>query len=158
MTPESTRYLKLLERRLDLLNALARTLTQHRSDFIVRDLAAMERRVAEQDQICSRIRALDADLSALQTRCVEQAGLRPAAGTIFWPGSADGDARQDQQIQNMLGRVATAQADVTKLNDAHRVMLRRSGRTVRVLMNFFNSFAPTYSVPTSAKPTYEERV
>jgi hypothetical protein len=59
-----------------------------------------------------------------------------------------------------LGRVATAQAELKKLNDAHQAMLRRSRRTVQVLMNLFNSYAPTYSAPVAAAAgtIYEERV
>lgn len=157
MTPESTRYLKLLERRLDLLGTLTEVLRRSRNDFIAVDLGAMERRIAEQEQVCTQIRLLDAEISSVQARCSEHAGLRPCSGMISWPGSPDGDTRQDDQIRTMLDRIGTAQAELKKLNDAHQAMLRRSRRTVQVLLNLFNSFAPTYSVPASVGSTYEER-
>lgn len=160
MKSESTQYLKLLERRLELLASLAGTLAESRNDFISMDLGAIESRIAEQEQFCVQIRSLDAEITSVQIRCAERAGARPCTDAISWPGSRDGDPRQDEQIRATLGRVATAQAELKKLNDAHQAMLRRSRRTVQVLMNLFNSYAPTYSAPVSgaAGTIYEERV
>lgn len=158
MTPESTRFLKLLERRLDLLGTLTEVLRQSRNDFVAMDLGAMERRIAEQEQLCSRIRSLDAEISSVQARCFANAGLPPRAGTISWPGSPDGDVQNDEQIRELLGRISAAQAELKKLNDGHQATLRRSRRTVQVLLNLFNSLAPTYSAPASVGSTYEERV
>lgn len=157
MTPESTRYLKLLERRLELLGLLAQTLAQSRHDFIAMNLSGIERRVAEQEQLCAQIRSLDAEIARMQSRCAENAGSRPAAGTLALPGSPDGDVQQDDRIRAMLGRVGLAQAELKKINDAHQAMLRRSKRTVQILLNLFSSFAPTYSAPVPSRATYEER-
>lgn len=158
MTPESTKYLKLLGRRIELLSSLAQILTQSRDDFIAMNLGAMERRTAEQEQMCAEIRSLDAEIASLQARSAESAGTRFSAGVLCWPGSPDGDVHQDDQIRAMLGRVALAQAELKKINDSHQAMLRRSKRTVQILLNFFGSFAPTYSAPVPARATYEERV
>ncbi|MGA2509768.1 MAG: flagellar export chaperone FlgN [Candidatus Acidiferrales bacterium] len=158
MTSESTRYLKLLERRLDLLGALSDTLAKSRTDFVSMDLGAMERRIAEQEQFCKQIRSLDADITNAQVRCAQSAGLRPCTDAISWPPATGGDVRQDEQIQITLGRIAAAQVELKRINDSHQAMLRRSKRTVQVLLNLFNSFAPTYSAPGAVGTTYEERV
>jgi hypothetical protein len=158
VTSESTRYLKLLERRLDLLGALSDTLAKSRTDFVSMDLGAMERRIAEQEQFCKQIRSLDADITNAQVRCAQSAGLRPCTDAISWPPATGGDVRQDEQIQITLGRIAAAQVELKRINDSHQAMLRRSKRTVQVLLNLFNSFAPTYSAPGAVGTTYEERV
>jgi len=159
VTSESTRYLKLLERRLDLLCALADTLAKSRNDFVSVDLGAMERRIAEQEQVCKQIRSLDADITSAQVRCAESAGLRPCTDAISWPPTRGGDAaQQDEQIRIMLGRIAAAQTQLKRINGAHQAMLRRSKRTVQILLNLFNSFAPTYAAPGAIGTTYEERV
>lgn len=158
MTAESTRYLKLLERRLDLLGALSDTLTKSRNDFVSMDLGAMERRIAEQEQFCKQIGALDADITTAQVRCAKNAGLLPCTNGIAWPSIPGSDPSQDKSIQTMMGRIAAAQTELKKINDAHQATLRRSKRTVQVLLNLFNSFAPTYSAPGATGTTYQERV
>lgn len=158
MTSESTRYLKLLERRLNLLGSLADTLAKSRNDFVSMDLGAMEQRIAEQEQFCKQIRSLDSDITTAQVRCAKNAGLLPCMDAISWPSTPGSDATQDEPIRVMLGRIATAQSELKRINDAHQATLRRSKRTVQVLMNLFNSFAPTYAAPGAVATTYEERV
>jgi hypothetical protein len=149
----------LLERRLDLLGALTKTLAASRGDFISMDLGAIERGIQEQEQFCTQIRSLDAEITSAQIGCAQRTSRRPCTDAISWPGSPDGDARRDEQIRETLGRVAKAQAQLKKLNDTHQAMLRRSRRTVRVLLNLFDSHAPTYSAPgpSASGTTYEER-
>jgi len=154
---ESTRYLKLLERRLALLDALATGLKESRNDFVAMDLPAMERCIAEQEQLCGQIRSLDGEISTMQAKCAGRVGMPARADAISWPGSPDGDRQSDAQILALLGRISAAQVDLKKLNDAHQAMLRRSRRTVQVLVNLFNSYAPTYSAPASVGSSYEER-
>lgn len=158
MSSESTRYLKLLERRLDLLGALSDTLAKSRNDFVSMDLGAMERRIAEQEQFCKKIGSLDADITTAQVRCAKNAGMLPCTNGISWPSIPGANSPEDESIQLMMGRIAEAQTELKKINDAHQATLRRSKRTVQVLLNLFNSFAPTYSAPGAAGTTYEERV
>jgi FlgN protein len=146
VTTDSTRLLKLLERRLDLLGTLTVALQESRNDFVAMDLGGMERRIAEQEQHCARIRSLDSEISSLQAHYAGRAK------------SLDGDANNDEQIRVTLARISAAQCELKRANDAHQAMLRRSRRTVQVLLNVFNSFAPTYSAPPSVGSTYEERV
>jgi len=146
VTTDSTRLLKLLERRLDLLGTLTVALQESRNDFVAMDLGGMERRIAEQEQLCARIRSLDSEISSVQAHYAGRAA------------SLDDDMNNGEQIRVMLRRVSAAQLELKRANDAHQAMLRRSRRTVQVLLNVFNSFAPTYSAPASVGSTYEERV
>lgn len=156
MTPDSARYLKLLEHRLGLLSALTDVLRQSRDCFVLTDLSAMERSIAEQAQLCARIRLLDTEISSTQARCAERIGQAAPAGTIGSPTLPDAHSGHEQ-IRVVLSRIAAAQSELKKINDAHQSMLRRSRRTVQVLLNLFDSFAPTYSAPQSVGSTYEER-
>jgi len=144
---ESENYLKLLERRLDLLGSLAKTAADSRESFIAMDLEGIERRIAEQEELCARIRSLDSDITKIQDRCAQQVGANQATTGLFWPGSGGNDEAQDKRIRAMLGRIQAAQSELQQLNDANQAMLRRSRRTVRALLNLYNSFAPTYAEP-----------
>jgi len=160
MKSESVRYLGLLERRLALLDSLSKTLAESRGQFISMDLEAIGIRIVEQEQLCAQIRSLDTEITSAQVRCAERAGMRPCRDAISWLDLRDGDTGQHEQIRLALGRIAVAQAELKRLNDAHQAMLRRSRRTVNVLLNLFNSYAPTYGAPASpASGTIcEERV
>ena len=159
MKPDSARYLKLLEKRLELLGSLAKALAASRNDFVSMDLSAIERRIQEQEQFCTEIRSLDAEITRIQVGCAQRASLRPCTDAISWPGAQDSNPSRDEQIRVTLGRVAASQAELKRLNDAHQAMLRRSKRTVQVLLNLFELHAPCYSAPASTAPaaTYEER-
>jgi hypothetical protein len=154
--------LGLLERRLTLLDSLSKTLAESRNQFISMDLEAIGARIAEQEQICAQIRSLDAEITSAQVRCAERAGVRPCRDAIAWLdlGDGDGDGGQNEQIRLTLRRVAEAQTKLKRLNDAHQAMLRRSRRTVNVLLNLFNSYAPTYGAPAAASrgTIYQENV
>ena len=155
----SARYLNLLEKRLDLLLSLTNTLAASRQDFVAMDLNGIERGIQEQEQFCTQIRSLDSEITRIQLSCAERSSLRPCPDSISWPGSNDSSPSRDEQIRLTLGRVAEAQAELKRLNDAHQAMLRRSKRTVQVLLNLFDSHAPIYTAPApqSSSASYEER-
>lgn len=160
MKTESTRYLGLLEKRLALLESLARALAASRTDFISMDLEAIERRIAEQEHFCAQIRSLDAEITRAQILCAERAGVPNRTDEISWPGSPDAEIGVAEQIRKIMVRISAAQVELKKLNDAHEAMLRRSRGTVNILLNLFQSYAPTYAAPVSpaAGAIYEERV
>ena len=160
MNKESTQYLGLLERRLGLLDHLSRALADSRSDFISLDMEAVHKRISDQEQFCKQIQSLDAEITRAQVRCAEASRAKPRANAIFWPGSPNEDAATSERIRTTMERVAAAQSELRRLNDAHQAMLRRSRRTVNALLNLFQSYAPTYSEPASLPVgmIYEERV
>ena len=139
------------------LRSLIESLTRSRQDFISMDLAAIERRNAEQEQLCARVRAVDADLSTLQSHLAQKAGVKLLGGVISWFGSADGDRKQDERIYALLEEISRAQSDLKTVNEAHKVMLSGSSRMTQLLHNFYTSFAPTYSLPRHLTNTFEER-
>jgi hypothetical protein len=160
MNTESERYWRLLERRLSLLDALAKTLAESRADFIALDLEAIRGRIREQEQFCGQIRALDHDISQAQVQCARLAGIPSASAEIRWPAVPGTERVLEEKIRETLRRVAAAQGKLQQLNNAHQAMLRRSRRTVHVLLNLFQSHAPTYAAQVApANGTIcEERV
>jgi hypothetical protein len=144
---EAERYWGLLERRLALLAALSQTLADSRADFISLDLEGIRGRIAEQQRFCGQIRALDQDITAAQVRCARLAGVPCVSDAIRWPDAAALEPALAARLQETLRRVAAAQSQLQQLNNAHQALLRRSQRTVQVLVNLFQSHAPTYAAP-----------
>ena len=107
-----------------------------------------------------QVRSLDGEITTVQTQCAEGAGIHPCTDAISWPRLPDEDAGQTERIGLTLRRIAAAQEELKRVNDAHQAMLRRSRRTVNVLLNLFQSYAPTYGEPASlaSGTIYEERV
>lgn len=160
MKSESQRYLALLEQRLSILEALSKTLEASRSEFIAMDLQAMQARIQEQERFCGEIKTLDHHITSAQVRCAQAAGVAPRANEICWPHTAPGEAGLSERIRETMQRVAAAQVELKRLNDAHQAMLRRTRRSVGVLLNFFHSFEPSYAAKPSLQPgtLCEERV
>ena len=160
MKSESQRYLALLERRLSLLEALSKTLAAWRADFVSMDLSALGARIQEQESLCAEIGSLDGRITATQVRCAALAGVAAHPSEICWPDGGSGDPGLSERIGATLQRLAAAQAELKRLNDAHQAMLRRTRHTVGVLLNLFHSYAPSYA-PLPAPQTgrlCEERV
>ena len=160
MKPESERYLGLLEKRLSLLEALSKTLAACRNDFIAMDLESMQSRIQEQESFCSEIQNLDKHITSAQIRCAQLAGVSPRTTEIYWPDAVGSDDGFGERIRETMQRVAIAQSELKRLNDAHQAMLRRSRTAVGVLINFLQSYAPGYSVPPARQTgtLCEERV
>ena len=143
---ESQRYLALLEKRLSLLESLSKTIRSAQADFIALDLDAIHVRLREQERFCAQIRALDGDITLAQLRCAKLAGLPAATNEICWPATAQTNPLLSNKIKDTMCRVAFAQAQLKRLNDAHQCLLRKSRRNVQALVNLFQAYAPGYSV------------
>jgi hypothetical protein len=77
------------------------------------------------------------------------AGVPCLSDEIHWPNLAGTDPALSRKIRETMRRVATAQGNLQRLNDAHQALLRRSQRTIHVLVNLFQSHAPTYAAQVS---------
>lgn len=69
MTTAATPLLQLIEQRIALLAALAETFAAARLDVVRLDVSGLERRISEQDRLCSQIRSVDSTLDQMQRRC-----------------------------------------------------------------------------------------
>jgi hypothetical protein len=148
-------YLALLERHLSLLRLLAQEFVDCRKEFVALDLDGMYGRISEQEELCRQIRRLQPAIQALQQTCARHIGLENigAAGT---PQNAEWAER----LRRVMQDIEKARAEVGRLNQIHAAYLRRSRRTIDVLMNFIGNYAMTYSRPAEyilPKPTTVEK-
>ncbi len=139
MSHDLETYLTLLEQRLSLLRLLAQELVDSRKEFVALDLDGMYRRISEQEELCRQIQRLHPAIQALQQTCATRLGVRnhDEAGN---PENAESAERLTCVMQE-LGK---AQAEVGRLNQIHAAYLRRSRKTINVLMNFVGSYTMTY--------------
>jgi hypothetical protein len=64
------------------------------------------------------------------------------------------DPRLARQLHLLMGGLKTIQADVRRLSRVHSELLRRSRRSVNVLLNFLAHYSGTYPTPlTRSKGT-----
>lgn len=142
MNPELETYLALLERRLSLLRLLAQEFVDSRKEFVALDLDGMYRRISEQEELCRQIQRLHPAIHALQQTCAIQIGMENRRA----PGNSE-NAEWAERLTGVMQEIEKAQAEVWRLNQIHAAYLRRSRRTIHVLMNFIGSYAMTYARP-----------
>lgn len=134
-------FLGLLEKKARLLERLGNALRAARTDLAAFDLAAIEEGIGEQERLCGQIHALDAELSAVRRRHAGQ--MQPGEPLLGLPGGKP----EEERMRPALERLARTQAEVQALNRSHEDLLRKSKRTVNVLLNSFNAFAMNYAAP-----------
>jgi len=150
LTPDTTLFLELLERRITLLGALATALVAARADIASFDLNGLESRIADQEQLCGKIRSLDANIDQVQHHCAAQIGGSHTSAPLSPRPS-------NLRMRETMDRLHAAQVSVKRLNDAHQHLLRRSRRTVWALLNSYRTFAMTYSDPAAVCTSIGER-
>jgi flagellar FlgN protein len=141
-------YLELLERRLSLLRLLAQEFVDCRKEFVALDLDGMYRRIFEQEELCREIQRLHPAIHALQQTCATQLEF----GNHGVQGKAE-NAERAARLERVMKDLGEAQAEVGRLNQIHAAYLRRSRRTVQVLLNFIGRYAMTYSRPVESMAT-----
>jgi len=151
--PEIETYLALLERRLSLLRLLAQEFVDGRKEFVALDLDGMYRRIGEQEELCRQIQRLHPGIRALQQTCAAQLGLQ-GHGAKGQPETAEWAGR----LSLVMRELGKAQAEVGRLNQIHAAYLRRSRRTVNVLLNYVGRYAMMYARPGESGPLESTRV
>jgi len=133
-------YVSLLENRLSLLRLLAQQYVDCRKDFVSMDIDRMYARIAEQEDVCRQIQALQPGIDSLQQSCAKQLGLDPRdlAGTLE-------DARWVERLRCVMRELGETQAEVGRLNQIHAAYLQRSRKTIHVLMNSLGLCAVSYA-------------
>jgi len=148
MKHEVQQYLELLERRLATLRLLAADLDESRSAYVTLDLRSMHQHITRQETLCTEIRLLDAELQNMKEK------LRRLAAAGEMPSSlSDLEAQLDpasgRQLHLLMGGLKAIQADVRRLSRVHSELLRRSRRSVNVLLNFLAHYSGTYPLPAT---------
>lgn len=146
MKHEVQHYLELLERRLVTLRLLAADLDESQSAYVELDLRAMHQHISNQENLCVEIRLLDAELRSLSERFTGQNTPSKQPSTLGRLGGQL-DPASARQLQLLLSGLASIQADVRRLSRVHSELLKRSRRSVNVLLNFLAHYSGTYPVP-----------
>ena len=143
---EAQRYLDLLERRLATLRLLAADLDESRLAYVTLDLRAMHQHIANQENLCTEVRMLDFELQETKRKLTgaAAAGEMPAALSKL---EAQLDPASARQLELLLGGLKGIQADVRRLCRVHSELLRRSRRSVNVLLNFLAHYSGAYPLP-----------
>jgi hypothetical protein len=140
MRNEVETYVALLEKRVFLLHRLEQEFLDCRKDFISMDLDGIYSRIAIQEGLCRQIQALDPAIQLLQKVCTRYLGQEPADGV-----SAQENAAWADRLRAVMRELGEAQAEIGRLNQTHAAYLRRSRRTIHVLMNSLGMRAVTYA-------------
>ncbi|MGA2812886.1 MAG: flagellar export chaperone FlgN [Candidatus Acidiferrum sp.] len=147
LNSDAHRYLELLDRRIETLGSLAEALLMARQHMICLDIDGLEARIAQQENLCRKVRAMDRQLDQLQEQCASKVGL---LGT---ESAAHGVQEFAGRLELGRQRMKSAQERVKALNESHRALLRRCRRTTNALLNSYAVFAGTYADPRRAGGT-----
>ncbi len=153
MKHEVQQYLDLLERRLATLRLLASDLDESRAAYVTLDLPLMHQHISRQENLCTEIRMLDGELQSMKEKLRGLAALGEIPPTL---GELEEqlDPMSARQLHLLMGGLKAIQADVRRLSRVHSELLRRSRRSVNVLLNFLAHYSGTYPLPlTQAKHT-----
>jgi len=152
MSADTARYLDLLEQRIVLLGSLADALVSAGASISAFDIDGLEARIATQQQLCAEISALDSQIDVVQRHCAEQIAL-PSTNKI-----SPATTPENSPMRQTLARLQAVQSSVKQLNEAHKILLRRSRRTVGALLNSYHTFAVTYADPAAPRAAIGEMV
>jgi len=147
---ETRMYVELLKRRLASLRLMAKELRDCRQSFVSMDLESTREHISYQQGLCSEIRFLDHELRALRIQIVGAAGLQPDGlnGAAF---AGLFDRASAQELSRVTGELRAVQKGVWRLNRVYAGLLRRSRRSINVLINVMASYMGTY--PPSPRHT-----
>ncbi len=137
-------YVELLKRRLASLRLMAKELRDCRQSLVSMDLESTREHISYQQGLCSEIRFLDHELLALKSQIVGAAGLQSDGldGAAF---AGLFDSSSAQELRRVTGELAEVQKSVWRLNRVYAGLLRRSRRSINVLINVMASYMGTYS-------------
>jgi len=146
MKREVQQYMELLERRLATLRMLAADLDESRSAYVTLDLRSMHQHISRQENLCMEIRLVDAELQNMKEKL---RGLAAAGEIPSTLGELEAqlDPMSARQLHLLMGGLKAIQVDVRRLSRVHSELLRRSRRTVNVLLNFLAHYSGTYPLP-----------
>jgi hypothetical protein len=118
------------------------------------DLDGMYGCIAEQEDLCRQIQSLHPAIDSLQRTCAKQLDLDRLDAA-----RSPEDVAWAERLRAVMRELGKEQAEVNRLNQIHAAYLRRSRRTVNVLMNFLGSYTLTYAPPaiSTQSPPITER-
>jgi len=107
-------------------------------------LEAIRGHVLYQKSLCSEIRALDDELRVLRRQMAVASGLQPEGMSV---AAFDGlfDADSSLQLRQVMDDLEVVQKRVRRLNRVYLGLLKRSRRSIHVLINVMANHIGPYS-------------
>lgn len=136
MDSELAIVVELLERRVQLLRALAIELSQGKSAMAALDLPTMERRTLEQESVVAELAFVSAEIASMEALVRKRSE----------PGGFDQKRLAIEQATTGAAR------ELTHAIRAHAALVRRSRRSIDVLMNVLSTCTAEYSNSSDAYP------
>jgi len=126
------------------LRLTAGELRECRKSFTGMDLEAIREHISYQKSLCSGISALDDELRVLRGQMAVASGLQPEGMS---PAAFQGlcDAGSSLQLRQVMDDLEVVQKRVRRLNRVYAGQLRRSRRSINVLINVMANYIGTYS-------------
>jgi arginine/ornithine N-succinyltransferase beta subunit len=108
------------------------------------DLEAIREHISYQKSLCAEIRALDDELGVLRRQLAAAAGLEPEGMSVAgFVGLFDADSAL--QLRQVMDALAVTQKAVRRLNRVYSGLLKRSRRSINVLINVMANYIGIYS-------------
>jgi sugar-specific transcriptional regulator TrmB len=151
MEPEIDRYLNLLERRLNTLRQLAIQLKESQDAYTAMDLDRITYYINYQENLCNEIRAFDAQIRGLhQSLCnALHQELDLTAPAALMPHL---DETSQRKLKVVMQGLSNIQADVKRLNRVQAELLKRSKRSINVLINLMSQYTCRFELQPTLVP------
>lgn len=144
-------YFNLLERRVSAFRMLAAGLEASCSALSELDLDTIHKSIAEQEHLCTEIRFLDDEMGRILEPMPENTASELVSGRLDSLEEQLG-AEESKRFYRLCSELEEAHKEVRHRNRVHTSLLRRSRRSVNVLMNFLTNLSQTHG-PSSAGGT-----
>jgi chromosome segregation ATPase len=151
MNNETQRYLELLDQRIALLEALAKSLVDARQDVVALDVNGLEARIVQQERLCEQVAALDGQLSGFAKQCLGTLQSEVQSEDNNQLHGQTENARTRAHLADIRAKMQATQHRVKELNATHQLLLRRCRRTAGALLNMYAKFEVTYAKPTAQR-------
>jgi len=123
---------------------MAKELIDCRQSFVSMDVESDREHISYQQGLCSEIRFLDHELGVLRAQTVGAAGLQ-AGGLDNAVFASLFDSASALELRQVIGELADVQKWVWRLNRVYAGLLRRSRRSINVLINVMANYLESYS-------------
>ncbi|HYH00177.1 MAG TPA: hypothetical protein VD837_13670 [Terriglobales bacterium] len=123
MAAQPTTYVDLLERQLELSRLLMVELCDSKTAIATLDLRAIEQQTLRQESICCELAFVREEIAR-----VESPDLRLAI-----------DATTCEKLASLRQRIAEAEQELTRANRVQEALVRRSRRSINVMVNVFST-------------------
>jgi len=151
MEREIDRYINLLEMRLDRLRRLATQLKESQDAYTAMDLDRITHYINYQENLCNEIRSFDEQIRGLHEKLRAALQEQPDLGV---PGTTLShlDESSQRKLRAVIQGLANIQADVKRLNRVQAELLKRSRRSVNVLINVMSQYTCRFELQSALVP------